>query len=84
MSEAHEAIIKVLEYSPKPLAAFEMRTHPLLMALNNGDGIGENALCTRFSDIELKGRIFGAQRKGKRYWEWWIRPFTPEHRGELF
>jgi hypothetical protein len=83
VSEVHENVLKVLKFSPKPMAVHEMRPHPLLMQLNGGDGVSENALCTRFSDPELKGKIWGAQRPGKRFWEWHDRPFTEEHKRKV-
>ena len=77
MSEIHEYIYQTLSFSLKPLCAEEMREHDSRLR-----EYGVNNICTRLSDPELKGRVWGAYRKEKHYKEWWWKPITEEQKQE--
>lgn len=82
MSDLHEAIHRVLSYSPSPMAVHEICEHPSIRNFH-ADGVSENSVATRLTEPDLKGRVWSAYRKNKKYKEWLARPFTEEHRQEL-
>lgn len=82
MSDLHEAIHRVLSYSPSPMAVHEICEHPLIRNFHE-DGVSENSVASRLSEPDLKDRVWSAYRKHKRYKEWWHKPWTEEHKQEI-
>lgn len=82
MSEIHDTILKVLTFSPQPLAVHELRKDSRLQ------DISENSLASRLCEPALKGKVWSRIRPGERYKEWSAKPITAqqrqEHTGELF
>jgi hypothetical protein len=76
MSESHDIIYRVIEFSPFPLGIHELRQDSRLQ------GMSECSISARLREEPLKSKLFKRQRPGQRYCEWWNKPITEEQKTE--
>ena len=76
MSAREDDIFNILDFSPKPLAIFEIK-----MDWRMAD-YSECAISARLRGDYLKDKLFKRGRPGTNYDEWWTKPITEEQKIE--